>query len=57
MPTMIKAPSERQKAAARPRQSWFSVATVIIVIALAACAWVVMINAYGPVFLAPMNGP
>ena len=57
MPTMIKAPSQRQEAAARPRLSWFSLATVIIVVALAACAWAVTINAYGPTFLAPMNGP
>jgi hypothetical protein len=59
MPTMINAPSQRQaaQAAARPRESWFSIATMIIVVAVAACAWVATVSAYGPVFLSPMTGP
>ncbi len=59
MPTMINAPSRRQpaKVAARPRESWFSIATMLMVVAVAACAWVATVQAYGPVFLAPMNGP
>ncbi len=59
MPTMINAPSQRQaaKVAARARESWFSIATAVILVAVAACAWVATISAYGPVFLAPLNGP
>lgn len=59
MPTMIDAASQRQptKGAARPRESWFSIATAIMLVAVAACAWVATVAAYGPTFLAPVNGP
>ncbi len=59
MPTMINAPAQRQpaKVAARGRELWFSLATVILLVVVAACAWAATVNAYGPAFLAPLNGP
>ena len=59
MPTIIRAPSTRgtSKPAVRRRESWFFIATGIIVLVLAAAATIATVLAYGPMFLAPANGP
>jgi len=38
-------------------ESWFSLATVVIFCVLAAVATALTVQAYGPVFTAPANGP
>jgi len=38
-------------------QSWFSVATVVISIGLAACAAAGVADTHGPVFTQPLTGP
>jgi hypothetical protein len=59
MPTIIKlrpAEPDRQTSTSE-RESWFFIITLVIVFALAAVATVATVDAYGPVFLSPANGP
>ncbi len=59
MSTIFDPPAARRarKEEIRDRESRFSIATVVLVFAVAACAMVATVQAYGPVFLAPVNGP
>ena len=41
----------------RQGESWLSLTTIMLVFAVAACAWIATVSVYGPVFLAPFNGP
>jgi len=54
---MFPAPAAPQVAASGRDNSWFSVATLAILIALGAYAAVIVAATYGPVFMQPLMGP
>jgi hypothetical protein len=48
---------QAETAVAGGGKSWFSLATVFTILALAACAAAGVAAVYGPVFTQPLNGP
>jgi hypothetical protein len=57
MGPLFPAPAAPQIAASGRAKWWFSVASVVILIALAACAAALVAATYGPVFTPPLMGP